>query len=584
MSGSWVIIGCVALSPLRNERVSGWLVGVASLLLLASALHAGASARTLYVSPAGSDESDGTSPNKAWQTIRRVNKASLLPGDSVLFEGGRRFSGSLLLTTSGAATAFITIGSYGNGMAAIEAANSYGIRLQDCQYVKVCELTLRGAGVTSEGATSSTAPGLDIFSTVSAGPVWQCIYIDRLHVSGFREGVTLRTPLGTQSVIGYNDVRVQNCTITECQWSGFHCWGSQKIGGLTLPLGKGVFTNCHIGGCTISNIYGAGKDSPGRTYEDGAMVFPLTICNASSCLVERNTVHDCGQSGSKNGYGVAAVGLVESDHIVVQFNECYGTTTNHPYDGIAFDIDGGCSDCIVQSNYSHDNDGGGFYIGDFPGSSHAPTDNTIRYNISQNDVRISSEYGGGLMCGGYAIRGQAYNNTVFSGQSLKPPAFRGQCGGNKPYSGLEVRNNIFVVAHDGPIAVSGNNVLQNNCYYRTKGGFLATDRNGGPQYDSLAAWQKATHQEMLDGAPVGFNVNPQLKAPGTGGNVDDAYRLGTLSAYDLLPSSPLGAGRGLNLTSLFGINLGACDFRGTPLPPGDQTGLGAVTRIPDHVQ
>ena len=41
-----------------------------------------------YLSPSGSDLQEGTAPQKAWQTISRVNKASLQPGDSVLLEGG----------------------------------------------------------------------------------------------------------------------------------------------------------------------------------------------------------------------------------------------------------------------------------------------------------------------------------------------------------------------------------------------------------------------------------------------------------------------------------------------------------------
>ena len=46
-----------------------------------------APAATRYVSPVGRDSSNGASPERAWRTIRRVNRASLRPGDRVLFRG-----------------------------------------------------------------------------------------------------------------------------------------------------------------------------------------------------------------------------------------------------------------------------------------------------------------------------------------------------------------------------------------------------------------------------------------------------------------------------------------------------------------
>ncbi|MGH2870529.1 MAG: hypothetical protein ACRDNK_23540, partial [Solirubrobacteraceae bacterium] len=41
------------------------------------------SGRTFYVSVSGSDSNSGTSPGQAWQTVGRVNRASLAPGDGV---------------------------------------------------------------------------------------------------------------------------------------------------------------------------------------------------------------------------------------------------------------------------------------------------------------------------------------------------------------------------------------------------------------------------------------------------------------------------------------------------------------------
>jgi hypothetical protein len=60
----------------------------------------------------------------------------------------------------------------------------------------------------------------------------------------------------------------------------------------------------------------------------------------------------------------------------------------------AFDIDGGCTNCVLQYNYSHDNEGSGFQSGPFAGCSPLG-DNTIRYNISENDAKKNTDNTGG---------------------------------------------------------------------------------------------------------------------------------------------------------------------------------------------
>jgi len=75
---------------------------------------------TYYVSPSGSDSNSGTSPISAWRTVKRVNEASLAPGDGVLFQGGATFSDETLMPeTSGTVGSLIVFGSYGTGNATL---------------------------------------------------------------------------------------------------------------------------------------------------------------------------------------------------------------------------------------------------------------------------------------------------------------------------------------------------------------------------------------------------------------------------------------------------------------------------------
>ena len=109
--------------------------------------------------------------------------------------------------------------------------------------------------------------------------------------------------------------------------------------------------------------------------------------------------------------------FLECDKCVAQFNECHHMVTTIGCDGCAFDIDGGCTHCILQYNYSHDNEGSGFQSGPFAGCSPL-ADNTIRYNISENDAKKNPGNTGGIMTWGSQPRGQIYNNTVFVGQGF----------------------------------------------------------------------------------------------------------------------------------------------------------------------
>ncbi|HZU57389.1 MAG TPA: right-handed parallel beta-helix repeat-containing protein, partial [Actinocrinis sp.] len=80
---------------------------------------------TFYVSPDGRDSNPGTSPARPWRTVARVDRAELIPGDVVLFQGGKSFSDRTLMPgqgskVSGAFGRPIVFGSYGSGRAHLE--------------------------------------------------------------------------------------------------------------------------------------------------------------------------------------------------------------------------------------------------------------------------------------------------------------------------------------------------------------------------------------------------------------------------------------------------------------------------------
>ena len=72
---------------------------------------------TYYVSQsAGQDSNNGLSPDKAWQTIDKVNGTNFLPGDTILFQRGGSWNEDLDVDSAGTTTQPITFSSYDGGV------------------------------------------------------------------------------------------------------------------------------------------------------------------------------------------------------------------------------------------------------------------------------------------------------------------------------------------------------------------------------------------------------------------------------------------------------------------------------------
>jgi len=93
------------------------------------------------------------------------------------------------------------------------------------------------------------------------------------------------------------------------------------------------------------------------------------------------------------------------------------------------------------------------------------------------------------------------------------------------------------------------------------------DKDNETNYSTLNNWRNATGQERLDGAAVGFNVNPRHVQPAGAITVGNPDLLSTVTAYQLRSDSPL-INRGLNLAARFNMDIGGRDFLGNPVTPG----------------
>ncbi|RIH65721.1 T9SS C-terminal target domain-containing protein [Mariniphaga sediminis] len=68
-----------------------------------------------YVSSAGNDSNSGTSPDKPWKSLAKVNSFNPAPGDQILFNRGDEWVGTIKANASGTSGSPIVYGAYGTG-------------------------------------------------------------------------------------------------------------------------------------------------------------------------------------------------------------------------------------------------------------------------------------------------------------------------------------------------------------------------------------------------------------------------------------------------------------------------------------
>ena len=100
----------VSISIINLTRVMKRVIYISVLFVLPLLVNA----KTYYVSNEGNDKNKGTSSEKAFATIDKINKTTLKPGDKVLFRRGDIFIGEMVVHSAGTPSKPITFSSYGD--------------------------------------------------------------------------------------------------------------------------------------------------------------------------------------------------------------------------------------------------------------------------------------------------------------------------------------------------------------------------------------------------------------------------------------------------------------------------------------
>ena len=108
----------------------------------------------------------------------------------------------------------------------------------------------------------------------------------------------------------------------------------------------------------------------------------INIANGQHALVQNNTVAGFGLHASTSHAGIWTW---NSDYTTIQYNNVSGGNAGQN-GAFAFDVDGGNTGTLFQYNFSHDNTG---FMLLCATQTLVSTDQTVRYNISQNDGDLS---------------------------------------------------------------------------------------------------------------------------------------------------------------------------------------------------
>lgn len=532
------------------HRVFGALIVAASALSLSAcsiSIGHGETASppaTYYVSPAGNDSASGTSPSTAWRTLQRVTSAVLLPGTRVLLEGGQRFAGSLKLDfkDGGRAAEPVVIGSYGGGEATIVSGGAPPITVYDTGGVQIQDLRLTAL------AGHKVAEGINIYSDLPAGHRENRVVIDNVYSTGFVDGIAIGA---ANPGAGFSNVQISNCDVRDNLDDGILTYGP------TFNAKSPTYANSAV---HVSHVIAA--NNPGNPLDKSQNTGNgIVLGSVEDGSVTESTAYDNGGKGGSVA-GPAGIWTYDSTHIEIAHDLSYGNKTANRIDGDGFVLDQNVSNSVLEDNISYGNEGAGYLVYSKQHNT-AQRNNVVRDNISSNDARGDGPQYGGITVFGFVRKAEIYQNTVVLDPIPGTPSPALALGAEA--RDVTVRNNIFSV-QSGPIATVSGSIdssgflLQGNDYYDAQGPWTVV--SSGNVYYSLGSWRAATSEEVANGRPVGFAVDPDLVGPLIGLHAKSPGSSTVTEDFALNSGSPL-AGTGLDLSSA-GMTPAATNFAGKP--------------------
>lgn len=318
----------------------------------------------------GNDANSGRSPEKAWQTLERLQHVQLQPGDKVLLKRGEVFIGEMEISAKGTPRQRIVVDAYGDApekpCVAGNDVSLYALRIFNSDYVTVQNLEIVNTGknpLPNRTGVKVECKDYGVSHNITVnGLTIRDVNGSLVKEQGGGSGILISNG-GEQVPSRFDSLVIENCHILRCArnamiWSGYYerqHW---------FPSKHTVVRNNLIEGVPGDGIVPIGCDST---------------------LIEYNVMRDCPDVLPMTE-AAAGIWPWSCDNTLIQFNEVSGHKA--PWDAQGFDSDYNCRNTVIQYNYSHDNYGGMVLVcnsGNEHGYNIGNLNSVIRYNISIGD-------------------------------------------------------------------------------------------------------------------------------------------------------------------------------------------------------
>jgi hypothetical protein len=546
-----------------------------NLILVLFVFAVAVNAKNYYISSStGNDTGDGSKskPYKSFTKFDTSNTLKVTGGDSILLKGGDTFNSTLTVYANGTSTADIVVSSYdnvvgsetNNAVIKITSSSANGISTYG-SFLTIRDLIISGPW-DQYNTTGSSGSGILLAATSSNVGSVAVIGCD---VSGFNWGINAyysNTP--TKNV--FTTVNLMYNFVHDCGKAGIDISAGVPTSdnhiyayGNLISYKNYIYNNL-AGTCT--DPYKCGHNGDGAVF--GSF--------AKGCM-SHNVVFHNGWLNKSIGAGPAGFWVWDSDSVIMEYNEAYDCGTKPGAgDGDAFDLDGGVTNTVLQYNYSHDNWAAGYLVWEYGSPRVKNSNNTIRYNISENDnlgypdADYNRKTFAGITISPESCTGtKVYNNTVISRNG---PCLRLKGSSVATDSLNRIYNNIFystATPYSGVIlnlieATGSRNVFLNNLYYNSQG-----------NVSILSAGSTYTNSNITSFDSKSVIGNPLLKNPIVNVTFNDFTANTNLTNYQLQVGSPA-KDKGLDLTaSPYKWNVGKIDYNCLSNPAGTGYDIGA---------
>jgi hypothetical protein len=497
-----------------------------AVAVAAPAAHA--SGTTYYVDSAGgSDANSGTSASSPWQSLAKVDATAFQPGDTIAFKGGDTWSGAgLTITSSGSASAPITVTSYGTGRAllagndAVQAtvtlSNVHDVQVSNLEVTNSVNLAVSNStdyrGIYVVAKDTGNMPGIVIANNYVHA-------IDGKGTSRIGEGGIVVGVRGNTTATWFSNLRITGNEVANSNTYGISTF-------TTWCASCDIYTA--ETGIPTSEVSATRQAFTGSVFQDnyvhdvaGGGITPQYIDNG---LVQGNTVDKAASHRLVFGGGNVGIWWQGTNNLLVQYNTVRRTAVDDfgnpdPVDDMGFDADMGSQNSVVQYNYSDSNNGGFFMC------LITSDNNIVRYNVSQNDgYREFSVWSG---CSNLRV----YNNTVWGTSATET---RHNSDGSTFQQGVEA----FVRDQD-----QYNNEMFDNVFYNPQHATYAYSGDNSMDYSHNLYWDGSAASTVTPANdPSAIVADPEFVNPGAAvpptGVVTTAQLRQILAGYATQSSSP----------------------------------------------